>query len=130
LTDGAMDWLWSGSRACPNPDRAEDIESSSGGWPDRRTTPSLRLLIDRFGRLRGTTDDAAHANQPALLALAKYPNVAVKNDRAPGNSSQPYLYRNIHKYIQQIYGKLAADVPGYQHHPHTVLVAAMRDDVH
>jgi hypothetical protein len=37
-----------------------------------------------------------------LLALAKYPNVAVKATGAPGNSSQPYPYRNIHKYTQQI----------------------------
>ena len=65
--------------------------------------PGLRLLIDHFARVRGATDDAAHANQPALLELAKYPNVAVKATGAPGNSSQLYPYRNIHKYIQQIY---------------------------
>src|SRR5207244_178575 len=69
--------------------------------------PDLRLLIDHFGRVRGAQDDAAHANQPALLALAKYPNVAVKATGAPGNSSQPYPYRNIHKYIQQIYDAFA-----------------------
>jgi predicted TIM-barrel fold metal-dependent hydrolase len=61
------------------------------------------LLVDHFARVRGATDDAAHANQPALLALAKCPNVAVKATGAPGNSSKPYPYRNIHKYIEQIY---------------------------
>ena len=86
-----------GSRARPNPDRADGIESSSG-------QPSLRLLIDHFARVRGTTEDAARANQPALLALAKYPNFAVKATGAPGNLSQPYPYRTTHKYIQQIYG--------------------------
>jgi predicted TIM-barrel fold metal-dependent hydrolase len=69
--------------------------------------PSLRLLIDHFARVRGATDDAAYANQPALLALAKYPNVAVKATGAPGNSIQPDLYRNIHKSIQQIYDAFA-----------------------
>ena len=33
---------------------------------------------------------------------AKYPNVAVKCTGAPGNSSESYPYRNIHKYTQQI----------------------------
>ena len=65
--------------------------------------PSLRLLIDHFAGVRGATDDAAHANQPALMALAKYPNVAVKATGAPVTRSSPNLYRNIHKSIQQIY---------------------------
>jgi len=37
-----------------------------------------------------------------MLALAKYPNVAVKLSGAPSYSSEPYPYRNIHKYIRQI----------------------------
>jgi len=40
---------------------------------------------------------------PELLALAKYPNVAVKLSGAPSYSSEPYPYRNIHKYIRQIF---------------------------
>jgi predicted TIM-barrel fold metal-dependent hydrolase len=64
--------------------------------------PGLRLLIDHYARVRNGMDDAAHGNQAALLALAKHPNVAVKCTGAPGNSSQPYPYRNIHKYTQQI----------------------------
>jgi hypothetical protein len=64
--------------------------------------PGLKLLIDHYARVRDGKDDAAHGNQTALLALAKHPNVAVKCTGAPGNSSQPYPYRNIHKYTQQI----------------------------
>ena len=48
------------------------------------------------------TDDAAFANLGEMLALAKYPNVAVKLSGAPSYSSEPYPYRNIHKYIRQI----------------------------
>jgi predicted TIM-barrel fold metal-dependent hydrolase len=46
---------------------------------------------------------AAFTALPELIALAKYPNVAVKASGAPGYSSEPYLYRNIHPYIRQIY---------------------------
>ena len=62
----------------------------------------LKLILDHYARVRDGKDDAAHGNQAALLALAKHPNVAVKCTGAPGNSSQPYPYSNIHKYTQQI----------------------------
>ena len=67
-----------------------------------------------------------------MLALAKYPNVAVKLSGAPSYSSQPYPYRNIHGYLRQIFEAFgpAALLLGHRHHPHAVLVSAMRDDVH
>ena len=103
LSDGTMDWLWPAAERVQIPIAlmASHDLPAVGGIAERH--PSLRLLVDHFGRVRGAADDAAHANQPGLLALAKYPNVAVKATGAPANSSQPYPYRNIHKYIQQIY---------------------------
>ena len=53
-------------------------------------------------------DDAAFANLGEMLALAKYPNVAVKLSGAPSYSSEPYPYRNIHKYIRQIFDAFGA----------------------
>ena len=53
-------------------------------------------------------DDAAFANLDDMLALAKYPNVAVKLSGAPSYSSEPYPYRNIHKYIRQIFDAFGA----------------------
>jgi predicted TIM-barrel fold metal-dependent hydrolase len=38
-----------------------------------------------------------------MLALAKYPNVAIKATGAPSYSSEPYPYRNIHGYLREIY---------------------------
>src|SRR5207237_8324014 len=68
--------------------------------------PGLKLHIDHHGRGGGGgagTDEAAFANLGEMLALARYPNVAVKLSGAPSYSSQPYPYRNIHTYIQQIF---------------------------
>ena len=73
--------------------------------------PGLKLLLDHYARVRDGKDDAAHGNQPALLALAKFPNVAVKATGAPGNSSQSYPYRNIHKYTQQIVEAFGRSAP-------------------
>ena len=54
-----------------------------GGGGAQRTTP----LLPNLGE---------------MLAVAKFPNVAVKLSGAPSYSSEPYPYRNIHKYIRQM----------------------------
>ena len=56
--------------------------------------PRLKLQIDHIGRWAGESgprkDDAAFADLPDMLALAKFPNVAVKLSGAPSCSSRPY----------------------------------------
>ena len=42
-------------------------------------------------------------HMPDLLALAKFPNVAVKATGAPGYSSEAYPFRSMHTYLRQIY---------------------------
>jgi predicted TIM-barrel fold metal-dependent hydrolase len=65
--------------------------------------PNLRLLVDHMGRPRGSLDDAGFGDLGDLLALAKYPNVAIKATGAPSYSTDAYPYRNIHKYLKQIF---------------------------
>src|SRR5437899_282393 len=43
------------------------------------------------------------AESAEVAALAKFPNVALKATGAAGESSEPYPFRNIHKYIKQLY---------------------------
>jgi len=102
MTDGTMDWLWPAAEKAGIPIAlmASNYLPLVGRIAKRN--PGLKLLIDHYARVRDGKDDAAHGNQTALLALAKHPNVAVKCTGAPGNSSHPYPYRNIHKYTQQI----------------------------
>jgi amidohydrolase family protein len=45
--------------------------------------PKLRLLIDHMAVVPNAKDAAAFATLPELIALAKYPNVAVKASGAP-----------------------------------------------
>ena len=47
--------------------------------------------------------EAAWANLPELLALAKHPNVAVKATGAPSYSSEPYPYRNVHAHLRRLH---------------------------
>ena len=103
MTDGSMDWLWPACEKAQIPIAlmASNYLPQVARIAERH--PGLRLLLDHYARVRDASDDAAHGNQPALLALARYPNVAVKATGAPGNSSHPYPYRNIHKYTEQIF---------------------------
>jgi predicted TIM-barrel fold metal-dependent hydrolase len=83
---------------------ATDSLAELGGIAERH--PGLRLTIDHLGGRGGTTalkDHAAMAHMPALLALAKYPNVAVKATGAPGYSGEAYPFPVMGTYLKQIY---------------------------
>jgi predicted TIM-barrel fold metal-dependent hydrolase len=105
-TDGSLDWFWSAAEqeGLPIGLLAGGHMADLGRIAMRH--PGLKLHIDHCGRGGGGgagIDDAAFANVGEMLALAKYPNVAVKLSGAPSYSSQPYPYRNIHQYLRQIF---------------------------
>ena len=108
-TDGTIDWLWPAAERAGIPIAllAAPFLPVVARVAERH--PRLRILIDHLGRVRGSLDDAGFANLPDLLALAKYPNIAVKASGAPSYSSEPYPYRNIHKYLRQIYDAFGPD---------------------
>jgi predicted TIM-barrel fold metal-dependent hydrolase len=103
LVDGTIDWLWPLAEKASLPvgllvpNRVKVV----GQIAQRH--PNLKLMIDHMGCPRGTKDAAAFAHMDDLVAVAKYPNVAVKASGAPSYSSDPYPYRNIHRYLKQIF---------------------------
>ena len=105
-TDGSLDWFWA---ACEKADLRIGLLASGktiaafGKIAERH--PGLKMHIDHIGRgggRSGVKDDAAYADLPEMLALAKLPNVAIKLSGAPSTSTHAYPYRNIHRYLQQI----------------------------
>jgi predicted TIM-barrel fold metal-dependent hydrolase len=102
-TDGTIDWLWPAAERAGLPVAllASNFLPLLGQVAERH--PGLPLIVDHLGRPSGSKDAAGFANLPELLALAKYPNVAVKASGAPSYSSEPYPYRNIHTYLRQLY---------------------------
>ena len=102
-TDGTMDWLWPAVERADIPVAlaAANFIPVVGQVAERY--PGVKLVVDHLGRASGSQDAAAFENLPELLALAKYPNVAIKATGAPSYSSEPYPYRNIHTYLRQIY---------------------------
>jgi len=103
LIDGTLDWLWPAAEKAGLPVGLLAPKRCAAVGKIAEKHPGLRLLVDHMARPRGSLDDAGFADLPELLALAKYPNVAVKATGAPSYSSGQYPYRNIHKYLQQIF---------------------------
>jgi len=105
-TDGSLNWFWD---ACEK--QGYPVGLLAGGYMQAfgkiaESHPGLKIHIDHLGRHgggAGGTDDAAWADLPEMLALAKLPNVAVKMSGAPSYSSAPYPYKNIHGYLKQIF---------------------------
>jgi predicted TIM-barrel fold metal-dependent hydrolase len=103
LTDGTMDWVWAAAEkaglpvALLVPQKLKIVEKIA------QKHPGLKLLIDHMARVRHTMDDSGFADLDELLALAKYPNIAVKASGAPSYSSDVYPYRNIHQYLRRIF---------------------------
>ena len=105
-TDGSLDWFWAASEKA---DMRIGLLASGGNIAAlgkiAQRYPGLKLHIDHIGRGGGRSavkDDAAYADLPEMLALAKLPNVAVKLSGAPSTSSAAYPYKNIHGYLQRI----------------------------
>lgn len=105
-TDGSLDWFWA---ACEKADLRIGLLASGqnlGAFGEiAESHPGLKMHIDHIGRGGGRADkkdDAAYADLPEMLALAKLPNVAVKLSGAPSTSSESYPYKSIHRYLQQI----------------------------
>jgi predicted TIM-barrel fold metal-dependent hydrolase len=106
LCDGSLDWVWAAAERAgvPTAVLATDSLREIGKIAERH--PGLRLTIDHLGGRGGNTtlkDGAAMTHMPELLALAQYPNVAVKATGAPGYSSGGYPFSSMHIYLQQIF---------------------------
>src|SRR5260370_2564522 len=95
LHDGTLDWLWAAAEdaGVPIAALATDSLTELGRIAERH--PGLRLTIDHLGGRGGTTtlkDAEAMTHIPDLLALARFPNVAVKATAAPCHSSHAYPF--------------------------------------
>ena len=98
LTDGTMGWLWPAAERAGLPVAlfGANLLQVIGSIAERH--PGLKLIIDHFGR-----PDKAWTNLPALVATAKFRNVALKATGAPSYSTESYPYRDIHGHIRKLY---------------------------
>ena len=103
LTDGTADWLWAAAERAGIPLMILTPGSLPVVDQIAERHPGLKLCVDHLGLVSGVKDDAAFADLPALLALAKRPTVTVKAGALPCYSSESYPYRGLHKYIRLVF---------------------------
>lgn len=106
LEDGSLEPIFAAAEAAGVPVAflATDSLGVIGALAERH--PALRITIDHLGGRGGFTsakDDAAMTHMPALLALARHPNVAVKATGVPGYASGPYPFRSMHGWLRQVF---------------------------
>ena len=65
--------------------------------------PGLKLIVDHMGVPRASKGEAAYRFQPELLALAKYPNVAVKATGQAGYAEDEYPFRSLHPHLHRCF---------------------------
>lgn len=106
MREGKIDWLWPAAEAAEVPVTVLATDSIDLIHVIAERHPGLRLTIDHLGGRGGLTtlkDHEAMVHIPDLLALAKYPNIAVKVTGAPGYSSESYPFPIMQTYVHKIY---------------------------
>jgi len=106
LADGTINWLWEEAEKSGVPIAMLATDSLADIAHIAERHPGLRLTIDHLGGRGGLTtlkDHAAMTHMPQLVALAKYPNVAVKATGAPGYSAEAYPFPTMQAYLRKIY---------------------------
>lgn len=101
--DGTLDWLWPAAEKAGLPTAllAGDWLPVMGKIAERH--PGLKLMVDHMGADRGAKGDAAFPNMKELVALARYPNVAVKLTGGPFYADDPYPFKSLHKHYRVMY---------------------------
>lgn len=102
LVDGAADWLWAAAEEAGLPIMVFPPDQLAAIERVAKRHPGLRLVIDHLAMDAGRSGGDAFATIPDLLALAKYPNVAVKASAMPCYSTEAYPFPDLHQTIRQV----------------------------
>jgi L-fuconolactonase len=102
LTDGTADWLWPAAEQAGVPLMV--LMPSALDHLDRIAArhPGLKLVIDHVGLDRRGKGERVWEDLPAVCALARHPNVAVKASGMPSLSREPYPFRDLHPHIRAL----------------------------
>jgi predicted TIM-barrel fold metal-dependent hydrolase len=102
LTDGSADWLWPAAEKAGIPLMV--LVPGSLDVLERIATrhPGLRLVIDHVGLNVRAKGPRVFEDLPAVCALARHPNVAVKASGMPSLSTERYPFRDLHPHIRTL----------------------------
>jgi predicted TIM-barrel fold metal-dependent hydrolase len=103
LIDGTADWLWPAAAQHGIPLMVLVPGSLDQIGLVAARHPTLKLVIDHAGlQLRAKAPEVLE-DLPAVCALAKHPNIAVKASGLPSWSAQPYPFRDVHEIAHRLF---------------------------
>lgn len=108
LSDGSLDWFWAATEQASLPLMIFVPGQAVAVGAIAARHPQLRLILDHLARPVELKDDPAFADLNDVLALARYPNVAVKASALPCYSSEPYPFVGLTKHIRRVWEAFGA----------------------
>ena len=102
LTDGTADRLWPAAERAGIPVMVLVPGSLDALGRIATRHPGLKLVIDHVGLNIRQKAPAVFDDLPAVCALAKHPNVAVKASGMPSLSTERYPFRDLHAAIRRL----------------------------
>ena len=102
-TDGTIDWLFPAAERAGIPVALAAANFLPVVARAAERHPGLKLIVDHMAVPPRSHGAAAHSRLPELLALAKYPNVAVKATGQIGYCLDGYPFRSLHDKLRAVY---------------------------
>ena len=109
LKDGTADWFWpeADRLALPimiwAPQQLAEIGKVADAYP------KIRFIIDHMNLFVEDKGETVARAVEVLLPFARHLNIAVKVSALPAHSSQPYPFRDMHPFIEQVVDAFGAD---------------------
>lgn len=109
LAPGTVDWFWSDCERLGiplmalAPGRLDDIAALAARYP------RLTIILDHLARRSDLRDAAGFADLDALLALARFPNVALKASALPCYTDEAYPFAGLRPYLQRTFAAFGSD---------------------
>ena len=101
---GGIDWLWAEAEKAGVPLMILiDADQMDLMAQVAIRHPQLKIVFDHLCLPSGAKDEQAFATLDTVLAMAKYPNVAVKASSLPSFTTDQYPFRRIHDQIRRVY---------------------------
>jgi predicted TIM-barrel fold metal-dependent hydrolase len=102
LTEGTGEWIWPAAERAGVPLMV--LVPGMLGHLDRIAGrhPGLKLVVDHVGLDVRGKGPKVFEDLPAVCALAKHPNVAVKASGMPSLSTETYPFRDLHPHIRAL----------------------------
>jgi predicted TIM-barrel fold metal-dependent hydrolase len=71
--------------------------------------PGLRIIVDHLGVPRGASGPAAFEHLPQLIALSRFPNIAVKAAGVGDYALDPYPYPSLNAPLRRVFDAFGPD---------------------